>query len=94
MPAKARSSLAPPHAPFDAVIFSCQGVRFLLESPPVCPGQPRGRVSWRLSGGTMPDTTKMTLSDIHQEVSRRSKQVDDLKYRLEKLGSELQCRHR
>jgi hypothetical protein len=42
----------------------------------------------------MPDTTKMTLSDIHQEVSRRSKQVDDLKYRLEKLGSELQCRHR
>jgi hypothetical protein len=38
----------------------------------------------------MPDTTKMTLSDIHQEVSRRGKRVDDLKNRLDKLGGELQ----
>jgi hypothetical protein len=38
----------------------------------------------------MADTTKMTLSDIRQEVVRRNKHVDDLKVRLDKLGGELQ----
>jgi len=38
----------------------------------------------------MTDTTKMTLSDIRQEVVRRNKHVDDLKNRLDKLGSDLQ----
>jgi hypothetical protein len=38
----------------------------------------------------MGDSNKMTLSDIRQEVVRRSKHVEDLKVRLEKLGQELQ----
>jgi len=38
----------------------------------------------------MAETTKMTFFDIRQEVVRRTKHVDDLKIRLDKLSSELQ----
>ena len=39
----------------------------------------------------MADTTKMTLSDIRQEVGRRNKHVEDMKKRFDKLDRELQA---